>query len=160
MGEMRSPPFHSLWIFQSCILLKKSLKNQNVGCSFIEFKLWFRMHFLLTVMSKIHGVSSNCLSKMFNLYREKRKTILVGHKTEGRKLHCNCIRAGAQHGKEQKCSLINIKCKTCPGDSGEPRQVRGWLGCLWKGLDIRVTTQWMDPTPLHPPLTPTPKTQN
>ena len=36
---------------------------------------------------------------------------------------------------------INIKCKTCPGESGEPRQAQGWLGCISKGLDLRVTKQ-------------------
>ena len=47
---------------------------------------------------------------------------------------------------------ININCKTCPEDAGELRQVWGWLGCLWKGLDLRVTTQWADPPPPpHPP---------
>ena len=45
-------------------------------------------------------------------------------------------------------SKINVLCKTCPKESGEPRQVRGWLGCLWKGLDLWVTTQWTDP--FHP----------
>ena len=34
-------------------------------------------------------------------------------------------------------------------------QVWGWLGCLWKGLALRVTTQWTDPQPhpTHPHLT-------
>ena len=55
---------------------------------------------------------------------------------------------------------INIKCKTFHEDAGEPRQVQGWLGCLWKGLDIRVTTQWEDHKMDGPHPTPTPHKQN
>ena len=44
-----------------------------------------------------------------------------------------------------------------PKSLEKPRQVRGWLGCLWKGPHLRVITQWMDPTLPHQPSTPTPK---
>ena len=61
------------------------------------------------------------------------------------------------HPKSAKSMLYaNI----VPKSLEKPRQVRGWLGCLWKGINLRVTTQWMDPTPPHPPPTPTPKMQN
>ena len=48
---------------------------------------------------------------------------------------------------------INIKCKTFHEDAGEPRQVQGWLGCLWKGLDLKVATWWTDPTLPLPHIT-------
>ena len=41
---------------------------------------------------------------------------------------------------------------------GNQGRVRGVIGvCLWKGLDIRVTTQWTDPPPAHHTSTPTQK---